>query len=153
MCSEVIVEASEDTEGQDAIFYDRAECQVWYHRWCTGVTKRRYEILDGSEAPFFCPTCVVNHQSCKIAALHDAVKALTAQLSELQLQHTDKRSSTMQQQPWSEVVRSGNKGKGKGKGGVSLAGEMPGKAESKPAGMSGGRDKIRVVGACRIWIL
>ena len=46
--------------------------------------------------------------------------------------------------------------KGKGKGGVSLAGEMPGKAESKPAeskpaGMSGGRDKIRVVGAHRIW--
>ena len=33
---------------------------------------------------------------------------------------------------------------------------MPGKgeskpAESKPAGMSGGRDKIRVVGAHRIW--
>ena len=93
---------------------------------------------------------MVNHQSCEIAALHDAVKALTAQLSELQLQRTDKRSSTMQQQPWSEVVRSGNKGKGKGKGGVSLVGEMPGKAkskpaESKPAGMSGGRDKIRVV--------
>ena len=39
---------------------------------------------------------------------------------------------------------------------MSLVGEMPGKAkskpaESKPAGMSGGRDKIRVVGARRIW--
>ena len=48
MCSEVIVEASEDTEGQDAIFCDGAECQVWHHRWCAGVTKRRYKILDSS---------------------------------------------------------------------------------------------------------
>ena len=126
-------------------------------------------------APFFCPTCVVNHQSCEIAALHDAVKALTMQLSELQLQCTDKWSSTMQQQPWSKVVRSGNKGnKGKGKGGVSSAGEMSGKVESKPAEsksagkmgkgvnvsrasdslshtVSEDRDKIRVVGARRIW--
>ena len=74
----------------------------------------------------------------------------------------NKWSSTMQQQPWSKVVRSGNKGN-KGKG------SMSGKAESKPAGKMGksvnvsgasdspshtvseDRDKIRVVGACRIW--
>ena len=73
---------------------------------------------------------MVNHLSC---ALHDAVKALTTQLSELQLQCIEKWSSTMQQQPWSEVV-SGSKGnKGKGKGRVSSAGEMSGKVESKPA--------------------
>ena len=29
------------------------------------------------------------------------------------------------------MVRSGNKGKGKGKGGVSLVGEMPGKAANQ----------------------
>ena len=131
MCSQDIVEASEDAEGQDAIFCDGADCQVWYHRWCAGVTKSKHElvVLDASEAPFFCPTCVANQQSREIAALQDAVKALTAQLSELQLQRTDeRRPSTIQQQPWSVVVRSGNKGRGRGKGR-----QPPARQQSAPA--------------------
>ena len=58
MCLEVIVEVSKKAEGHDAIFCDGASCQVWYHRWCAGVTKRRHELLAASEVPFLCPTCV-----------------------------------------------------------------------------------------------
>ena len=114
MCSEVIVEASEEAEGHDAIFCEGASCQVWYHRWCAGVTKSRHELLAASDVPFFCPTCVVSHQSCEIASLRDAVNALMARLNGLRLRRTDEWPSAMQQ-PWSEVVRNG-KGTGKGKG-------------------------------------
>ncbi len=62
--------------------------------------------------PFLCPTYVMEKQGSEIAALHDAVKALTAQVSELQLQCMDERPLATQQQ-WSEVVRNGRKGKGK----------------------------------------
>ncbi len=47
MCSEAIVEASEDAEGHDAIFCAGAGCQVWYHRWCAGVTKS-HKVIYGT---------------------------------------------------------------------------------------------------------
>jgi len=129
-CQEIILEATEDVAGHDAIFCDGEGCQTWYHRWCAGVNKKRHEVLSASEAPFFCPSCVMEQQSRDIATLQEAVKALTAQLSELQLQQiptNDEQPSTRPQQQWSTVVRKGkggSKGKGKGNGKVTADGQQ-----------------------------
>jgi len=78
------------------------------------VNKKRPEVLSASAAPFFCPSCVMEQQSRGIATLQEAVKALTAQLSELQLQQiptNDEQPSTRPQQQWSTVVRKGKGGR------------------------------------------
>ena len=87
---------------------------MWYHDYCAGVAKRRYEVLAASAVSFFCPTCVMEQQGSEIiAALQDAVKALTAQLNELHLQlQCPNVQPVASQQQWSEVVRKGRRGKG-----------------------------------------
>ena len=111
-----------DREGHEAVFCDGVSCRVWYHRWCAGVTNKRYESLAGSEAPFLCPVCVMGQQSCVIAALQEAVKSLTIQVAELQLQHacsevqlsqharSEEQPSTMPPQKWNLMVRNGKGG-------------------------------------------
>ena len=49
LCQEIILEATSDREGYEAVFCDGVSCCVWYHRWCAGVTNKRYESLAGSE--------------------------------------------------------------------------------------------------------
>ena len=101
---------------------DGVSCRVCYHRWCAGVTNKRYESLAGSEAPFLCPVCMMGQQSCVIAALQEAVKSLTIQVAELQLQHacsevqlsqharSEEQPSTMPPQKWNLMVRNGKGG-------------------------------------------
>ena len=50
MCLEPIVDAFDQAEGHeahDAIFCEGDGCRAWHHRWCAGVTKKRY----ASDAP------------------------------------------------------------------------------------------------------
>ena len=133
ICLEPIVDASDQVEGHDAIFYEGDGCRAWYHRWCAGITKQRYALLSGSDAPFYCPCCVMEQQNNAIIALQDTVKTLTTQLSELQAKCAEQPHSTAEQpsdtteQPWTVVVKEGkgprshvasnnSRGKGKGKG-------------------------------------
>ena len=162
ICQEVILEATSDSEGHEAIFCDGGSCRVWYHRWCAGVTKKRYESLAGSEAPFLCPSCTMEQQSSAIAALQEAVKSLTTQLAESQLQHvcSEEQPSPMPPQKWSLVVRNGkggnkDKGKCKVKGGGDAGEVVPGK-EKKPTRSVGtrnarSRQRVQVKGARRVW--
>ena len=114
----------QDLTGKDMklSFATGVSCRVWYHRWCAGVTNKRYESMAGSEAPFLCPVCVMGQQIYVIAALQEAVKSLTIQVAELQLQHTcsevqpsqharsEEQPSTMPPQQWNLVVRNGKGG-------------------------------------------
>ncbi len=153
MSLEAIVDTSDQVEGHDAIFCEGDSCQAWYHRWCAGVSKERYALLSVSDAPFFCPCCVMEHQNRAIVALQDTVKTLATQLSELQVkcnevlplaaQPTDATeqssdSSDSAEQPWTVVkgkgtwskVVSNKKGKGKGKGKGESTGNEKGKANN-----------------------
>ena len=132
ICLEPIVDASDQVEGHDAIFCEGDGCRAWYHRWCAGITKQRYALLSVSDAPFYCPCCVMEQQNKAIIALQDTVKTLTTQLSELQGKCAEHSPSTAEQpsdtteQPWTTVVKEGkgprsqvasnSRGKGKGKG-------------------------------------
>ena len=147
MCLEPIVDASDQAEGHDAIFCEGDGCRAWHHRWCVGVTKKRYALLSVSDAPFYCPCCVIEQQNRVIAALQNTVKTLATQLTELQAKCTEQSSNSPEQpsdtteqptdtteQPWTMVVKKGKgpvnqlvsngmgkgKGKGKGKGNVKV---------------------------------
>ena len=40
-CVQTIVEATDNREGQEALFCE-GNCNTWYHRWCAGVSMLRY---------------------------------------------------------------------------------------------------------------
>ena len=138
ICLEPIVEASDQVEGHDAIFCEGDGCQAWYHRWCAGITKQRYALLSVSDAPFYCPCCVMEQQNNAIIALQETVKSLTTQLSELQAKCAEQSPCTAEQpsdpteQPWTAVVKEGqwpqcqvassSRRKGKGKGHTNRSG-------------------------------
>ena len=83
MCTMEIIEASGDLDGQDAIFCDGECCQAWYHRWCAGLTKSKFEEQVGSQTPFFCQSCVIDNQNREIASLHDGINSLKSDLADL----------------------------------------------------------------------
>ena len=93
ICLEAILEATSDREGHEAVFCKGVSCCLWYHRWCAGVTEKRYDSMADSDALFLCPACMMGQQSCVIAALQGAVISLTIQITELQLQHTLRKAA------------------------------------------------------------
>lgn len=173
MCASTIVEASAGVEGQEAIYCEGESCQAWYHRWCVGVTKEKFALLAAApDVPFFCPGCVMNQQRCEISALQEAVKAITAQLSEMQRQQQPERCSNgklSQQQPWTEVVRKRKKPASSDGRSAPAGASKPSQrsdreeqsnegsgAESQNAAKSEGRNKhsykrVAIDGARRIW--
>ena len=71
-CTQAIVEAAVDTEGQEAILCE-GSCNCWYHRWCAGVSTLRYKALSMSEEPFLCPSCTADrHRQC----IHEQQQAI-----------------------------------------------------------------------------
>ena len=82
ICLEVIVEASENKSGQDAIFCD-GKCQTWLHRKCIGLSRSLFlEIVDSSE-PFFCSYCKLANEEKKILNLSVVSDSLSKVLCEL----------------------------------------------------------------------
>ena len=132
ICLEPTVEASDQVEGHNAIFCEGDVCQAWYPRWCTGITKQRYALLSVSDAPFYCPCCMMEQQNNASIALQDTVKTHTTHLSELQAKCAEQSPSTAEQpsdsadQPWTAMVKEGkepwnqvasnSRGKDKGRG-------------------------------------
>ena len=83
MCMTEIIEANNDLNGQYTIFCDGEYCQAWYHGWCAGLTKSKFEEQAGSYNPFFCQSCVIHKQSKEIASLHDGINLLKSDLADL----------------------------------------------------------------------
>ncbi len=129
-CTQTIVEATDDAEGQEALICE-GNCNAWYHRWCAGVSTLRYESLSSSEEPFLCPSCTADrHQQSilelqsNVKSLSDEVRELKAIIATLQKSNMDKNSNptpnsivpgpegrTASEQ-WSVVTGRSRKGKG-----------------------------------------
>ena len=75
MCCETIVEAMEDTEGQEVLFCE-STCQKWLHCWCARVHKESYTPLLLSEEPFMCPLCRLSEHCQLIKTLVETVESL-----------------------------------------------------------------------------
>jgi len=82
VCDCAIVEASETTEGQDAVFCE-GDCQWWIHRVCAGLTRLAFENLSES-IPYLCSYCTFTNQSTEICNLKETVKALIIKIAELE---------------------------------------------------------------------
>ena len=124
ICALPIEDASETNEGQAALFCE-GDCQCWYHSWCAGVSRQRYQSLAESTEPFLCPACTSQQQQRTIQELQGNVQALASEMLELKtmvaaLQKASSTASNTEtnitaaggnELPWNTVVSRGNRGK------------------------------------------
>ena len=82
VCDCVIVEPSETTEGQEAVFCE-GNCQGWLHRACAGLTRPAFDNLDES-MPYLCSHCTFTKQYNEICELKETVKVLTSKVAKLE---------------------------------------------------------------------
>ena len=82
-CSHVIAEATEEAEGQEAV-YCEGICKSWLHRWCAGVRKEDYDPLSSSQEQFLCRSCTISVQQNQIDSLIKTVKSLSVTVDTLQ---------------------------------------------------------------------
>ena len=83
VCSDSIVDATEDVAGQEALFCE-GSCKQWLHRWCAGVRQGDYEPLSSSQEPFVCNLCTIELQQKQIDNLLLSVGALKETVDTLQ---------------------------------------------------------------------
>ncbi len=179
ICTQPILEATDQEDGHDALLCE-GKCNTWYHRWCAGVTKARYEVLSNTEDPFHCPACVAERQENTIRELQDMVLSLAEEVRVLKAtvaKHVERRpinppreptqQSTQQSSPsrsasdaqWRVMVSKGkgngkgHGGMGKGKDGVELKGTD--KGDNGKAGHPGNNGpklpRVKINGARKIW--
>ena len=64
ICLDPIIDATEDTEGQEAIFCE-GECDAWLHRQCAGLSQRLSKFTTIEMIFSTAPTVVSLHKSTK----------------------------------------------------------------------------------------
>ena len=152
ICAEAIVDEGEGGCVQDAVFCE-GDCQCWLHRWCAGVTRKRYLTLSSTEDPFLCPSCTVAGQQAAITAqqgdiaqLRECVNALTGELRALKATVAAMRNQPLpansavasptgeDTSPWSVVVRKRNVEKGHGRGGKGCMQPLNASVQPTPVG-------------------
>ena len=82
VCGCTILEASESTEGQDAVFCEE-DCQGWIHRMCAGLSRPAFDNLNES-TPYLCSFCTCTKQYKEICDLKETVKTLSNILAKLE---------------------------------------------------------------------
>ena len=82
VCDCSILEASESTEGQDAVFCE-GDCQGWIHRMCAGLSRPAFDNLNES-TPYLCSFCTCTKQYKEICDLKETVKSLSNKLAKLE---------------------------------------------------------------------
>lgn len=81
-CEEQIVEASEVSDGQDAIECEGL-CRSWLHRKCAGLSEEAFITATNSSSPFKCPQCRLMSQEEEINELKLSVDQLKSSMSAL----------------------------------------------------------------------
>ena len=79
VCEDVILEASENEEGHEAV-YCEGDCQGWIHRRCAGLTRPAFDNLSES-IPYLCPYCTFTKQYKEICTLKETIKTLSNKLA------------------------------------------------------------------------
>ena len=88
ICLDPIIDATEDTEGQEAIFCE-GECDAWLHRQCAGLSQRLFKIYHDRDDPFHCPNCRLITQEHQMQELKSTIESLHKKVSELKAQSKD----------------------------------------------------------------
>ena len=77
VCSKTVVDSTPTRCGEDALQCEG--CQLWFHRWCTGISVQHYSTLSVSDDSFYCFVCLQRE-------MLSAVTSLKAKVGELQLE-------------------------------------------------------------------
>ena len=101
ICEREIVEATADSEGQEALFCEGA-CKAWFHRKCLFMPTDHFEQMTNSIDPYVCLLCTTKNQGETIAALQQSVCALTKEVCVLKA-----AMASMQQGPGISVSATG----------------------------------------------
>ena len=82
ICLDPIIDATEDSEGQGAVFCE-GKCDAWLHRQCAGLSQRLFKLYHKGDDPFHCPNCRLNMQELQIQQLKSTIESLHKEVSEL----------------------------------------------------------------------
>ena len=89
ICVKPVLDSDGENGGHDGLFCE-GKCQVWFHRWCAGVTRERYDAISPTDDPFLCPTCsmancqaIIATQSADISSLRQSINSLAEEVREL----------------------------------------------------------------------
>ena len=94
VCDEPILEWSETSDGQEAIFCE-GRCNAWMHRKCSGLSSTLFDILSNeSKEPYRCCHCIFTHQRDEINILKQLVESLTEKISSLESNNSITSNST-----------------------------------------------------------
>jgi len=85
VCENVIVTASKDKEGDDAVFCE-GYCQGWSHRKCIGFSKQLFKVMCESDDQFLFSYCLLACYQKEIVELSDKVKTLSLEIAQLKSQ-------------------------------------------------------------------
>ena len=72
VCLDSIIDATDDTDGQKAIFCEG----TWIHLQCARLSQTLFKILQESEDPFYCPHCRLITQDKQLQELKTMVENL-----------------------------------------------------------------------------
>jgi len=79
ICLDPIIDATEETEGQEAI-YCESICNAWIHRQCAGLSQALFKKYEEVDEPFYCPHCRLITQDAQLQDLKCVVENLSMEL-------------------------------------------------------------------------
>ena len=82
-----------DGEG-DALQCDR--CDLWAHRYCSGMSVAEFQTLNGTPTPYFCLFCLKKVHEETVTELQQAVAELRTEVAQLKTTLQDVRRSNEQ---------------------------------------------------------
>lgn len=69
-------------------------CQLWFHRYCAGVSQSPFRTLASDDKPYICLHCSYEHHPATVNELRSKVVALSAEVGKLQTALDTIRSSS-----------------------------------------------------------
>ena len=70
-------------EGKEEALQCEGECQLWFHRYCAGVSSSYFKELSSSSKPFVCLSCAHKTQQAVVSTLQSELAALRVEMDEL----------------------------------------------------------------------
>lgn len=70
-------------EGKEEALQCEGECQLWFHRYCAGVSSSYFKELSSSSKPFVCLPCAHKTQQAVVSTLQSELAALRVEMDEL----------------------------------------------------------------------
>jgi len=112
ICLDPIIDATEDTEGQEAI-YCESTCNGWIHKQCAGLSRILYKAYEDGDDPFYCPHCRLTLQEQQLLELKLTIDGLQKEVTNLKADQpnevTCSQNINEESQPATQLASSSHK--------------------------------------------